>query len=103
MVCIDISLTTFHYESSWTFGPCSFYHTETSNYKNTTKYAERCCLSLGEYTLTCSNSDNVGWRGGFLEIQGHKYCHDFVGYNARRKITVVGMDNIFKPAIIILY
>lgn len=34
--------------------------------------------------------EGLGWRGGYLEIQGKKYCHDFVGTYARRRLTILG-------------
>ena len=53
---------------------------------------EKCCLSAEEHTLTCRDEENRGWRGEYLEIQGHKHCHDFFnGQTAKRKINVLGM------------
>jgi hypothetical protein len=90
-VCIDIRVTSLHNGASWTYGPCSFASNTKKENNETTKYVEKCCLSAKENTLTCRDSEKKGWRGGYLVIQGNKHCHDFfVGYTAKRKITVLG-------------
>ena len=61
------------------------------------KYVETCCLAPGNYILTCRDTGKNGWGGGFVEIQGHKYCHDFVGYSSMQKVTVFGKNMRFKP------
>ena len=89
--CIDIKLTSLYYGTSWTYGPCSFPARIKNENTVTTKYVEKCCLSAEEYTLTCKDSEKMGWRGGYLEIQGHRHCHDFfIGYADRRKLSVRG-------------
>jgi len=40
--------------------------------------AEDCPLKQGSYELTCLDNDADGWHGGFLTINGHTYCRDFV-------------------------
>ena len=89
--CIDIKLTSLYYTTSWTYGPCSFPARIKNENTVTTEYVEKCCLSAEEYTLTCKDSEKMGWRGGYLEIQGHRHCHDFfIGYADRRKLSVRG-------------
>ena len=89
--CIDIKLTSLHYGTSWTYGPCSFAARNGNENEVTTKYVEKCCLSTEEHTLTCRDSEKMGWRGGYIEIQGHRHCHDFfVGYTDRQKLSVLG-------------
>ena len=91
-ICVDIRVTSIHYGASWTYGPCSFDVRDTKENDDTAIYVEKCCVSEKENTLTCRDSGKRGWRGEYLEIQGHKYCNDFfTGYNARRKITILGM------------
>ena len=54
-------------------------------------YTQRCCLKPGQYTLTCVNRRNpVGWGEGYLDIQGHRYCNDFMSYRIMQKITIKG-------------
>ena len=79
------------------YGPCTFAAGHEKENTDSTKYVERCCLSPKEYTLTCRDSQKRGWQGGYIEIQGHKHCQDFfVGYTARRKLTVLGGDLNFR-------
>ena len=92
-VCIDIRVTSLHDGASWTYGPCAFAARNNQENNNITLYVEKCCLSEEENTLTCRDYQKRGWRGEYLEIQGHKHCHDFFsGYTAKRKITVLGMQ-----------
>ena len=52
----------------------------------------RCCVDPKQTTLTCevqSISQKVkGWRDNFLEVRGRRYCHDFIGYRAMRKLIM---------------
>ena len=52
---------------------------------------DRCCLPEGRYTLTCKNTKSVyGWGDSTFEINGERYCDDFVGFTAMRSILVKG-------------
>ena len=68
-------MTTKSYgvEISWSLGTCS----SVENYYSNTEYIEECCLNTDEFTLKCKDSFGDGWQGGFIEIQGTKYCEDF--------------------------
>ena len=97
LLCIDVRTISLHHGGNWTYGPCSFEPNDEDDEKDIKTYVERCCLSEKENTLTCRDSENKGWREGYLEIQGHKHCHDFLNGNvARRKLIVSGMHFIFK-------
>ena len=90
-VCVDMDLTTraWGHEISWTFGSCD----STQAYANNGQYSESCCLVPGEYTLSCLDTYGDGWHGGFLEIQGTRYCEDFTsGSVAAHQVTVTGID-----------
>ena len=106
-VCIDISLTTANFTSSWKLGSCSFspynrklefgkqnqkirQQNESTQNDITVEYVEICCIAPGIHTLTCEDTGKLGWRGGYVKIQGHIYCHDFVGYRSRQKLLVSG-------------
>ena len=56
---------------------------------------ERCCNVPGQHMLKCeikrSREKDQGWAENFIEIQGHRYCHDFVGYSGLRRINLIGM------------
>ena len=73
---------------SWSIGSCKSglrYQVETSHAKT---YSERCCLSPGEYNLQCHSNYPAGWNGLYMEIQGNRYCNDFMGHTALRKIHI---------------
>ena len=36
-----------------------------------------CQLTPGSYTVKCMDSYGDGWHGGFIKIDGQKYCEDF--------------------------
>ena len=76
---------------TWKFGSCS----SGQLYGKNEEFVERCCLKPGEHTLMCKESSGAYWSGAFIEIQGHKYCDDFTGYNAMRKVTILGIDMNF--------
>ena len=73
----------------WKLGNCS----TVGKYEDNKQYLHRCCLKPGEYTLTCTNMNNDhGWKKGYIEIQGHRYCDDFMGYKSMRRITILGIN-----------
>ena len=87
--CIDIKITTKHNANMirWTLGECK----NPESYDDFSSYVERCCLAPGQYTLTCQNTDHPdGWYGGYIEIQGHRHCDDFLAYKAMRRIIIKG-------------
>ena len=65
-------------------------------------YMDTCCLNPGVYTLICENMIGpYGWGNSFIEIAGERYCDDFVGYKALRKVVVTGKNNsIFRVTIV---
>ena len=77
-------------ELQWSLGSCSgiqHYPQDFTRYE----YRERCCLQPGTYTLTCQNNKQPeGWNNGFIELQGKRYCDDFIGLKALRKVEIVG-------------
>ena len=107
--CMDIKITTNNNANMirWTIGNC----TNPGSYDEFTIYVQRCCLTPGQYTLTCQNTEYPdGWYGGYIEIQGHRYCDDFMAYKAMRRIIVKGsissQTNIFhqfKAILLVFY
>ena len=86
-----MKLTTMGYgsEVSWTFGPCSSAHAYDSN----TVYTEICSITIGTHTLTCIDSYGDGWHGGYMEIEGNRYCDGFSsGYEEVVEVTITGTD-----------
>ena len=90
-------------QESWNLGACSkskkdlsdkfrefFYHPyDITN--------QRCCLAPKIYDLTCLDSNEIpdGWNGGSLQILGHRYCDDFVGQTAKRKVKISSKSFVF--------
>ena len=89
-VCFDVKISTAQYGSDleWRLGTCNsigiLYPTKI--------YIHRCCLKPGRHTLTCINRRNpFGWDGGYIEIQGHRYCDDFMAYRLMQTINIKGI------------
>ena len=58
----------------WMLGTC--YSNQT--YENFEEYTQKCCLNPGNHSLCCENQvSGDGWKGGFVEFQGQKYCENF--------------------------
>ena len=103
IVCMDVRIHTkrtddfkdgygYYMDINWSMGTCS----GAGNYILDrefirTTFIERCCLKPGVYTLTCSSKSRKGWNGAVLEVQGHQYCDDFIGYKAMRRLNVIGI------------
>ena len=54
-------------------GRCS----SDKTYSDNSEYTEECCLAAGVHTLNCLDSEEDGWHGGFIVIQGRRYCENF--------------------------
>ena len=98
LVCADIKMVT-KYDADhlhWTLGTCS----PSFEYTNGKVFKEKdCCLAAGNHTLTCYNTRQPhGWKKGFIVINGERYCDDFIGYKAMRRIIIKG--NILKSSIL---
>ena len=86
--CFNVTITTKDYgnENSWTLGTC-YQH---GDFENDQVYTEECCLDAGKHTLTCDDSWKDGWHGGFIVIQGKKYCEDFTnGHQQEQDIDII--------------
>ena len=76
-------------QASWTLGDCS----SNQVYDDYTQYTEQCCLLPGEYTLRCKGADVSGFQGGYVEIQGNKYCegYSWADYYQEHQVTIRGI------------
>ena len=78
---------TDYFAPEWTLESCN--NGWTGN-ENETHYF-RCCLQPGQHTLTCINKKSeFGWGNVTFEIDGKRYCDDFVGFKAMRSILFEG-------------
>ena len=88
--CVNLKVSTRYdgHQIRWKFGECS----SRGKYADDMTYIHRCCLEPGDHTLTCINTKEPhGWKQGFIEIEGNRYCHDFMGYKAMRRIAITSM------------
>merc|ERR1711997_883823 len=74
-------------ENSWTFGNCA----SGQVYGNNQIYTEECCQPEGDYQLVCKDEYGDGWHGGFLRINGERYCKKFKnGHEKVKEVTMSG-------------
>ena len=78
------------FSRSWKMGSCTG-PTGRTKYTSIGTYIDRCCQPPGSYTLTCKNDKGpFGWGNSFIEIQGMRYCDDFFGSEAFRRVLIKG-------------
>ena len=51
-----------------------------------------CCLPPGEYTLECKDSYGDGWHGGYITVNGAKYCENFDSSSLETHEILIGDD-----------
>ena len=93
-VCLQIYMNTRRnindaelFDTKWSLGSC---YGPKFGWKWAHFY-DRCCLPEGQYTLTCRNTKSkYGWGNVAIEINGKRYCDDFVGFKAMRIISIEG-------------
>ena len=85
--CFEVKLTTANYgnEISWTLGSCE----SNGSYGNNGEYTQQCCLMPGRYNLACKDSYGDGWHGGYIEVDGIKYCESFTSGNEETSEIIV--------------
>ena len=79
-------------EISWSLGTAC--EMPVGSYEDDKEYTKTCTVLPGEYTLTCKDSGEDGWQGGFIEIQGTQYCRGFQsGFQETVQVTItpIGM------------
>ena len=60
-------------EISWSLGPCS----GKGGYRDNQYYHEKCEITPGKHQLSCKDAFGDGWNGGYIVIDGQKFCEDF--------------------------
>ena len=101
IVCVDIKVVA-KYDAKylfWTLGTC-----ETSETYIIGKLVQEndCCLAPGNHTLTCYNTRKPhGWKQGFIVINGERYCDDFIGYKAMRRVIINGNISHFETLVLV--
>ena len=86
-ICINIKIVTKEWanENSWTFGSCS----SNDTYQNYATVTEQCCQPAGQYELVCKCSYGDGWHGGYLEINGQRYCEEFKDGKEKKETATI--------------
>ena len=78
------------FSRQWTLGSCYGPRPRFTYLPNETHF-DRCCLPEGKYTLICINKQSkYGWGNVTFEIDGKRYCDDFVGFKAMRTVSLKG-------------
>ena len=73
---------------NWEFGNCS----ASLKWLGPGTYTEKCCLPDGNHVVICKTSRNTqDWSDNSLLILGHRFCEDFVGYEAVIEVNVSGI------------
>ena len=88
-------------EITWNIGGTCDSKDEYDNYKEDT---QKCCVAKdqGEITITCKDSYGDGWHGGYLAINGKKYCEDFfTGKEFLDELSADDLDGSDEPGLII--
>lgn len=49
-----------------------------------------CCPAYGSHTLKCKDSYGDGWHGGYIFIDGKRYCDDFSTGSLQTETVVFG-------------
>ena len=91
-MCIDVSMYKYTPDYHWTFGDC----VASQNWIGPSIYTDKCCISRGEYFLSCVTSrEIVDWSSTSLTMLGHQFCDDQTGYAATISINVSGKPMYF--------
>ena len=83
-IAVKTVVKDFGTEMSWSIGgTCE----NKEGYFENKEYTQKCCVAEGS-TITCQDSFGDGWHGGYLEIDGQKYCDIFSsGYKFSVKLN----------------
>ena len=87
--CVEVKLTPngFADEMMWSLSSCSGYGSVDG-----LPSAHQCCVPPGTYRLQCEDSYGDGWHGGYIEVDGERYCESFLDGTISRYyyITIQG-------------
>ena len=88
LICFDVHMSdrsTTDY--TWSLGHCS----PSQGWPHPGTYVDRCCLSKGVHMLTCKTARAKNdWSHNVVIIMGHRFCEDYVGYEAVFSINISG-------------
>ena len=100
-ICFDVYMTERSTpENTWSLGNCA----QSQKWIGPGTYTESCCLSKGVHTLTCkTDRAKSDWSSNVVIVMGHRFCEDFVGYQAVVSLNISGVVKVEKFPIIQYY
>ena len=78
-VCVEVKITTGNNgnETSWRLeGSSRNGCSNNGTYRSYSQSKETCCLKKSSATLRCADSGHNGFEGGYISINGRKFCGD---------------------------
>ena len=92
-----VTLTTRDYgiEIAWSLGgDCQSdfnYDGYDANYgyEDDQEHLKVCCLPPGSHILKCTDRAGDGWHGGFLTIDGKRYCEIWRGDGFEQSTNII--------------
>ena len=82
-------------QNSWTLGTCS---NASPHVSHATSALVECCLTPGEYTLTCKDASGNGWHGGYVTITHNgitqNFCENFSQGSTETHQLLIGEDTV---------
>merc|ERR1712226_1236169 len=84
-VTIKTRTTYLGSENSWTIGSCA----NEAQFENHQTVYQTCCLATGSYNLVCKDASGNGWHGGYLEINGKKFCNEFKFGDSKTEVVTI--------------
>ena len=58
-------------------------------YADNQDHVKHCCVTDGIYNVVCRDHGNDGWHGGYLTINGTRFCDDWGEYEDDQISTAV--------------
>ena len=105
-ICFNVETITKKWanEMSWSVGSCQSNgrHTCTANggYFDNMNFTQPCCLSKGYHNLTCYDCYGDTWKGGYIMINGVKYCESFTGME---HVEIISLTGMIKLGLLVLF
>ena len=95
--CKYVTTTMVQYGLHWSLGSCNL-TLDDYNWP-LTSVTKLCCFPSDIQMLRCKAQGSMAemaWKQSSIEIAGHKFCDDFIGYTILLKINISGKSMIFK-------
>ena len=83
-VTVKTTTTVSGYEN-WSVGSCENEYV----FEDHKTVSQTCCLEKGFNLIVCKEAEGRGWMGGYLEINGQKFCDEFHrGYSKEEYVNI---------------